>query len=157
MITPDDDRSLQLTRSNHLVEAQPKTVPFAVTEPADARWQALESDAFASQLDPTVETLVVRELFKHRLVSGRDIGWVPRQRNPAERSEALAEQRANVGREKAGVVERPLEPTQFGLGPQAVAVVEHLGPGVHEPHHCLAMCGHCRTRSTRELGRVGAL
>jgi hypothetical protein len=42
VVAADHDRRGELTRRDHLVEAQPGHVALAVAEPADARRQALE-------------------------------------------------------------------------------------------------------------------
>ena len=78
----------------------------------------------------------------------------PDSATPAERALALAEQRTDVGREEAGVVERPVEATQLGLGPKTVAVVEHLGAGVHEPDHRRTVRSHRFARATNQLSRI---
>ena len=127
VVAADHDRRRQLAAAHHLVEAQAEPVALAVAEPADARRQALEGDPLAGQLDPAGERLVVGELLEHGAVGGGDVGRVARQRHPAERALALAEQRPDVGGQEARVVEGPVEAAEPRLGAQAVAVVEHLG------------------------------
>ena len=91
------------------------------------------------------------ELVEHGPVGGRDVGRITRQGHPAERPLALAEQRPDVGGQEARVVEGPLAAPQEGLGPQAVAVVEHLGSGVEEADHGLHMGGHGGSGPADEL------
>ena len=62
--------------------------------------------------DPPPEPLVVREQLEHRAVGRGDVGRVAGERHPPERSLPLAEQRADVGRDEARVVERALEATE---------------------------------------------
>ena len=115
---------------------------FAVAEPADPGRESLEGDPFAGQSDPAGQRFVLGELLEHRPVGGGDVGRIARQGHPAERSDAFAEQRADVGGKEARVVERPVEATELRFGPEAVAVVEHLGALVHESDHRLAVHGH---------------
>src|SRR4029077_16971071 len=75
-------------------------------------------------------------------VGGRDVLRVAGQRGPAERALALAEKRADIGRNEAGEVEGPGEPGQFRLAADRVAVVEHLGAGVEEADHRGDVHGH---------------
>ena len=156
VIAADHDRRLQFTGTHHLIEAQPEPVSLPVAEPADPRRQALERDTLAGHRDPAVQTFVVGELVEHGPVGGGDVGRIARQGDPTERTEALAEQRADVGREEARVVEGTFEAAELGFGAQAVAVVEHLGAGVHEPDHRLAVGRHRRAGAAGELGRIVA-
>ena len=58
-----------------------------------------------------------------------DVGRIARQRHPAERALALAEQRPDVGRHEPGIAER-VRVAVLGRQPaQRVAVVERLGAG----------------------------
>ena len=108
MVAADDDRRLQLAAGDHLVEPQARQVPLAVAEPADPRRKSLEGNAFAGQPDPACEGFVLREQFQHRAVGGGDVLGVTRQRSPAERAVALAEQRTDVCGHEAREVERAL-------------------------------------------------
>ncbi len=132
VVAPDHDRRRQLTRAHHLVEAQAEPLPLAVAEPADPRREALEGDPLTGQADPPGQPGVVGELLEHGPVGRGDVGRIARQGHPAEGTLALAEQRSDVGRQEAGVVEGPVEPAEPGLGAQRVAVVEHLAAPVEE-------------------------
>ena len=156
MVAADHDRRRDLAGADHLVESQPETVTLAVPEPADPCRQALEGDLLAGQLDPPMQTVIVGKLLEHRPIGGRDVGGIARQRNPAERAFALAEQRADVCRQEARIVERPVEATELGLGAQAVAVVEDLAALVEEPDHRPAVRRHAVARPADELLRIGA-
>ena len=83
-------------------------MPLAQADPADARRQALEGDALAGHVEPAVQVRVVREQLLHLRVGLADVLRVARQRDPAERPLAAAEQRPDVGRHEAGEVERVL-------------------------------------------------
>jgi hypothetical protein len=80
-------------------------VAIAEPDPADPRRQALEVDALARHVEPVVEMRVVGQQFLHLGVGLRDILGIARQRRPAERADAAAEQRADIGRDEAGKVE----------------------------------------------------
>ena len=97
------------------------------------------------------QRLVLREQVEHGLVGGGDVGRIARQRGPAERPAALAEQRPDVGGDEAGVVEGALVAAELRLGAQRVAVVEDLGARVLEADHRLDVAGH---RLARPLGRA---
>ena len=111
----------------------------------------MERDSLTRQVEPSSEVRVVGQLLADRAVGRSDVGRIARQRDPSERSLALAEQRTDVRREEARIVEGPVEPTERGLGPQAVAVVEHLGAGVEEADHRFAVCGHGLARPAHVL------
>jgi hypothetical protein len=63
-----------------------------------------------------------------------DVGWVARQRDPAKRPLAFAEERADIGGDEARVVERAPS-RRAGLGAKAVAVVEDLRAAIEHGQH----------------------
>ena len=80
---------------------------IAVAEPQDARGQTLERDAFPRQMNPPARArFVVAEHLERRLVGDADVVRIARQRRPAERTLALAEERSDLLRHEAGNVER---------------------------------------------------
>ena len=81
-------------------------MPLAQAQPADARRQALERDALARHVEPAVQMRVVGEELLHLAVGRVDVLRVARQRDPAERPLALAEQRPDVRRHEAREGER---------------------------------------------------
>src|SRR6478609_82507 len=101
-------------------------------------WKAIRSWA----PDPLVQAVVVGEEVEHGLVRGRDVARVARERSPAERTLALAEERTDVGRHEPREVERPVVAAEPGLVADRVAVVEDLGAGVLELDHRLDVLGH---------------
>ena len=103
-----------------------------------------------------MQVLVVGELLQHGTVGGRYVGGIAAERDPTERSFALAEQRADVRRQEPRVVEGALEAAELGLGAQAVAVVEHLAALVQEADHCPTVHCHAFATATDELLRVVA-
>ena len=136
---------------DQVVERQPGLVALAVAEPADPGRQPLERDPLLRAAHPLLQPVVVGEQVHHGLVGGGDVLRVARQRRPAERALALAEQRPDVGRHEAGELEGPLVAALPGLVADRVAVVEDLGAGVLELDHRLDVLGH------RGAGPVGEL
>src|SRR5699024_700100 len=63
VIAADHDRRLQLTVAHHFVEGQTQLVTLAQADPADARRQALEADAFLGHVQPAVQVRVVGNQF----------------------------------------------------------------------------------------------
>ena len=77
------------------------------------------------------------------LVGGGDVGGIARERDPAERALALAEERADVGGHEAGVRRRRRRSRRARPRRASdVAVVEDLGAGVEEADHRRAVRGH---------------
>lgn len=155
MVAADHDRRLQRAVGDHLVEPLARPVAFAVAEPADPGGQALELDALAGQLDPAGQRLVLREEVEDGAVGVVDVGGVAGQRRPAEGALALAEQRADVGRDEAGEGEGPLVAGELRLAADGVAVVEDLGAGVLEADHRLHVPGHRLAGALGEFSGLG--
>ena len=80
-------------------------MPVAQADPADARGQALKLDALARHVEPAVQVRVVGEQLLHLGVGLVDVLGIARQRRPAERPDAAAEQRPDIGRHEAREVE----------------------------------------------------
>src|SRR5829696_9852244 len=142
MITADDNGCADLARGDQIIESQACLVPLTVAEPADAGRQALEADLVASTPQPLLQSVVAREQLHHRPVGDLDIARVARQRHPAERAFALAEQWPDVSRHEARELESTLIATQSGFVANRVAIVEDLGTGILELHHRLHVTRH---------------
>ncbi len=112
-------------RRHHLVEGEPRLVPIAEADPADARRQPLEGDALARHVEPLVQVGVLREQLLHLRVGGVDVLRVAAQRAPAEWADAPAEQRPDIGRHEARKGEGVLQPLLLGNLADVVAIVEH--------------------------------
>ena len=125
-------------RLHHLVEGQTGAMALAEADPADARRQALERDALARHVEPAVQVRVVGEEFLHLRVGLADVLRVARERDPAKRPLAAAEQRPDVGRHEAGEVERVLHALVERDLADVVAVVDgrdaHRLEVEHRPH-----------------------
>ena len=111
-------------RLHHLVEREAREMALAQAQPADARGQPLERDALAGHVEPAVQVRVVREQRLHLAVGRADVLRIARQRDPAERPLAFAEQRADVGGHEAREVERVRDAFVERDLPDVVAVVE---------------------------------
>ena len=111
------------------LKRSPTCRALAVAEPADARRQALERDALLRQLDPAARGLDRSGTASSTACVGdADVLRIARQRDPAERALALAEQRADVRRHEARDVEGASRtPASSRLRADVVAVVEDVG------------------------------
>ena len=109
MIAPDDDRRRYPPVAHELVDSEAGLGAVPVAEPADARREALERDAIRRQLEPALQEEVVREELEQRPVDRCDVVRIPRERGPAERADAAAEERPDIGRDKARVCESVLD------------------------------------------------
>ena len=105
VVAADHDGRLELALRHHLVEREAQPVAILHAHPADARRQALEGDAAARHVEPVVQVRVVRQQLLHLRVGAVDVLGIARERHPAERALALAEERPDVGRHEAREVE----------------------------------------------------
>src|SRR6185437_11845038 len=104
MVAPDHDWRFNLALLHQIVHSQPKLRAFPIAQPADTRWQSLELDALARQVDPAAQDSVLREQLQDQVVSYADIGGITRERYPAERPTPFTEQRTNICGHKAGEI-----------------------------------------------------
>ena len=111
-------------RRHHLVERQAEPVPLAEADPADPRRQALEGDPLARHVEPAVEVRVVGDQLLHLRVGAVDVLGIARQRAPAERADAAAEERPDIGRHEAGEIEGVGDALVLGDLADVVAIVE---------------------------------
>jgi hypothetical protein len=109
VIAADHDRSFQLAGCDHLIQHQSRLRTFAVTEPADARRQALKLDLLLGHRQPSREMIVVGEKIHDRFVGFVDVFLVTRQSDPAERALAFAKERADISRNKTRIIECVLD------------------------------------------------
>ena len=131
--------ALSIALGNQFVELQPGLGALAVAQPADARRQPLEGHLLARHVQPAVQVLVFGEELQDGFVGAVDILRVAGERHPAEGPFALAEQRADVGRHKAGKLEGIVHAVVKGALAQVVAVIEHLRARLLEIQHGLHM------------------
>src|SRR3546814_8693869 len=86
-----DDGRFQFAAAHHFVEREAELVALAEADPADARGQALELDAFAGHVEPVVQVLVVGDQFLDLGVGLVDVLGVAAERDPAERADRSEE------------------------------------------------------------------
>ncbi len=124
------------------LNARPSFGSLTQADPADARRQALKADALAGHVQPVVQVRVVRDQFLDLGVGLVDVLRVARQRDPAERTDTTAEQRADVGRHETGEIEGIGHADFFGHLTNVVAVVEGRNTGLLEREHGFDVFGH---------------
>ena len=153
MVAADDDGRLQFAGADHLVEGEAQAVALAEADPADPRGEALEGDALARHVEPGVQVRVVGDQLLHLGVGAVDVLGVARERRPAERADAAAEERADVGGDEAGEGEGVLQPLFLGHLADVVAVVEGRDAGVPEVDHRRDV--HLHAGAGRPFHRLG--
>ena len=105
VIAADDDGRGQFAARDHLVEGEPQAMTLAEAHPADARRQALKMNARSRHVEPVMQMRIIRNQFLDLRVGLVDILGIAGQRGPAERTDAAAEQRADVLRHEARNIE----------------------------------------------------
>ena len=111
-------------RRDEIVERDAEPRALALPEPADARRQSLKLDPLLRERDPATQMLVVRKQLEHQLVGARDVLRIAGERDPAERSLPLAEERPDVLGDESGNVERVAQAGVERDRANVVAVVE---------------------------------
>jgi hypothetical protein len=101
MVAANRHRSFQLPALHQFVDRLAHHGALAVSEPADARGQPLKLNAIARKRQPAIQGLVFGKEFEREVVCLAYVFGVARKRDPAEWSFALAEERADVFRDKA--------------------------------------------------------
>ena len=139
VVATDHDRRRDHARPYELVDREAGLGPVAVAEPADPRRQPLKGDTLGSELEPALEQRVVGEEPPELLVDRRDIGWVAREDGPPERSDAVAEEGPDIGRDEARVLESLRYARLMGLPSQVVAIVEDIAARADELEQALDM------------------
>ena len=104
MIAPHHDGRFDFAALYQVVDGHTEAGALAVSQPADARRQSLELDAFARQVYPALENLIVRKHFQHQIVGHGNVRRVAGERHPAKRPAAFAKQRTNVGGHESGKI-----------------------------------------------------
>ena len=142
MIAPDHDRRLELSVPHHLVEREAEQVPLLVTEPADPARQALEVNALPRCVQPSMQPFLLRKQLLGLGVGPVDVFRITGQRGPAEGSDALAEQRADVQRHEPLEIERVRDAGVLRHGADVVAVIEGRDSRLVEAEHCPYLSRH---------------
>ncbi|EAR52350.1 hypothetical protein OG2516_07732 [Oceanicola granulosus HTCC2516] len=156
VVAADHHRRRQLAVAHHLVKGEAEPVALAEPDPADSRRQPLEGDPLARHVEPGVQVRIVDQLL-HLGVGLVDVLGVARERTPAERPDAPAEQRADVGRHEAREGEGVLEPLLLGDLPDVVAVIERRHPQPPVCHHRRHVVAHRGARRRLDRRRVALL
>lgn len=127
-----------LAQRHQFVKIQPGARSFSIAQLADARGQPLKLDIALRHANPAHQMFIVGEELKNSLIGGVDIFGVAREGHPAEGAFALAEERANVGGDRARVVKRVCEAIIKCALSQIVAIIKHNGsfllPVEHSPY-----------------------
>src|SRR5581483_2882111 len=95
MIASNHDGRLDFPFFYELVHGESELRALAITEPADARGEALEFNALARQVDPALQNLIIWEELEHQVIRDRNVRRLTRQRHPTERPAPFAKQRAD--------------------------------------------------------------
>src|SRR5829696_6523164 len=96
MIAPDRDRGFQIATLHEIVDRLAHLCTFTITEPADACRQSLEVNAIARKTQPAIQRAIIGKHLQREIVSLANVLWITRQRHPAKRSFAFAEEWSNV-------------------------------------------------------------
>ncbi len=129
----------------------------AETNPADPRRQSLKLDARLRHVEPVVQVRIVGDQLLHLLVGLVDVFRIARQRDPAERALAFAEQRADVRRHEAREVECVLDAHFQRHLADVVAVVERRRAAFLQREHRAHLDGHRLLRDLHDALRIDLL
>ena len=142
VIAANHNRGGYFAGTHHFVKRQTELGAQTQAHPADARGQTLEADAFARHVEPAVQGGIVGNQFFHFGIGFVDVFGVARQSHPAERADAAAEQRADVGGHEAGEIESVGHAFFFRHLADVVAVIEGGHAHFLEIEHGLHVYGH---------------
>src|SRR5207302_5614375 len=165
MVPRDHDRSAQLAGGHHAVDRSSELGSLSVSEPAYPGRQAFPGEELLGETDPAGQGLVVWELAQHDAVRLDDVVRVSRHRDPAERTPAFGEQRADVEGDKPLERERVCDARLLRLSADVVPVIKDHASGPEEIEHgpdvnrdrlrdrCTYSCGS-RVRSSAAVSTV---
>src|SRR5580704_13107311 len=105
MVAANHDRRLQFAAGDHLIEGEAEPMPVTKADPADSRRKSLKRDALARHVEPVMQRGIVGHELLHLLIGAIDILRVARQRGAAERTDAAAKQRPDIGRHEPRKIE----------------------------------------------------
>src|SRR5437762_148477 len=124
MIASNHNRRFQFAALHQIIHRQRELRPLAIAKPADARRQSLKTNALPRQIDPAAENAIVRKHLQYQIVSHSDVRRLSRERNPAERPPALAEQRTDVCWNKSREIVSVLHSILEGKGADVIAIIK---------------------------------
>jgi len=142
MVAANDDRGFDNAPGDKLVKLEARFDTFAIAEPANASRETLEGHLLAGHFEPAVEMFIFREEFHHGFVCAIDILGVAGEGYPAEGTFAIAKQRADIGRDKAGEIKGILNTIIKGALAEVVAVIKHLSAAALEFQHSFDVASH---------------
>ena len=142
MIAANHDGRAQFAVADHFIEGQAQLVAHAEADPADARGQALECNAFARHVQPVVQMLIVRDEFLDLGIGLVDVFRIATERDPAERADTFAKQWPHIGRHEAGEIERIGATDIERHLPDIVAVIHGRDANGVEGQHRLHVHAH---------------
>ena len=142
MIAADHDRCRQLAAADHFVKRQAQPGALSQADPADPGRQPLEADALSGHIQPVVEVFVVGDQLFNFRVGAVDILRIAGKRRPAEWANTPAEQRTNIGGNKAREVKSVFHPHLFRHLADVVAVIEGGNALLLEGEHGFNVFGH---------------
>ena len=142
MVATDNDGGFQFATFNHFVELQTRPVAVTKSDPANSRRQALKRNPLPCHVKPVVKMCVVWKQLLHRLIGPVDILRIARQGAPSERTDPLAEQRSDIGRNKTWKCKGVLQPFLKGNLANIIAIIQSRHTVVPEIYHRLHMRLH---------------
>ena len=89
--------------TDELVDGEPRSCAISVPEPADPGRETLERNLLGGHRKPSLQEDVVGEQSLQLAVDHLDVGRVAGENGPPERADATAEERPDIGRDKARV------------------------------------------------------
>src|SRR5258708_11114872 len=124
MIAPHHNGSFQLPLLHQIIDRQTELCALAVAQPADSRRQTLKLDPLAREINPATQNLILRKEFEYQVVGDVNVRRLTRERHPAKRPPAFAEQPTNVSRHKSPEIVCILHPSLKRKGADIVTVVK---------------------------------
>src|ERR1044072_8851841 len=124
VVAADGDGRLEFATTDEFVDGLAHLRALASAQPADTRGEPLKLPALARKPHPALQRLVFGEEFEREVVCASYVFGRARERDPAERAFALAEERTNVFGNEAGDLEGVSASRVEGELAYVVAVVE---------------------------------
>src|SRR6266481_5526032 len=136
MVTRKSDGTRYFALGHRFIDHQSEPAALAIAEPTDPRWQAREFDVVSRLLDPRHDRVVRRERAQDHVVDGVDVLRIAGHRDPAERPDALAEQRTDIEVDEGTHLESVLDARRLRFGAEAVAILESDRAAIEKIQHC---------------------
>ena len=154
MVAADHDRRLQLAARHHLVEGKPEPMRGRPAPPSRCAPAGPGTGSAPRHVEPVVQMQVVRHQLLHLGVGAEDVLGIARQRRPAERPDAAAEQRPDIGGNETGKVEGVRDTFILRHLADVVAVIDRRDAHAVKLQHGAHMLRHrgARRRARRPCG-----